>query len=73
MKLCSKKSLLLIWQILRPLVNTLAADENYPLHNREYLTIPIQMYLSEKKKTFSQFFAAFLKSKLNFGNFEKKR
>ena len=73
MKLCSKKSLLLICLILGPLVNTLAADENYPLHNREYLTIPIQMYLSEKKKTFSQFFATFLKSKLNFGNFEKKK
>ena len=72
MKLCSKKSLLLICLILGPLVNTLAADENYPLHNREYLTIPIQMQLSQKQKTFSEFFAAFLKFSLNFKHFKKK-
>ena len=72
-KLSSKTSLLLTCRILRPLVNRLAAYKKYPVFNRDNLTIPIQMYLSEKKKTFSQFFAAFLKSKLNFGNFEKKR
>ena len=52
-KLCSKKSLLLICQILGPLVKTLAVNEKYPVHNGEYLTIPIQMQLSEKQKTFS--------------------
>ena len=67
-----KKSLLLTCQILRLLVNTLAADENYPVLNRDNLTIPIQMQLSQKQKTFSQFFAAFLKSTLNFEHFEKK-
>ena len=30
------------------------------------------MQLSEKQKTFSKFFAAFLKSKLNFEQFERK-
>ena len=70
-KFCSKKSLLLICQILGLLVNTLAADENYPVHNREYLTLPIQMQLSQKQ-TFSEFFAAFLKFSLNFKHFEKK-
>ena len=30
------------------------------------------MQLSEKQKTFSQFFAAFLKSSLNFEQFVKK-
>ena len=30
------------------------------------------MILSEKQKTFSQFFAAFLKSTLHFEHFEKK-
>ena len=30
------------------------------------------MQLSEKQKTFSQFFAAFLKSSLIFGHFQKK-
>ena len=30
------------------------------------------MQLSRKQKTFSQFFAAFLKSSLNVGHFQKK-
>ena len=30
------------------------------------------MQVSQKKKTFSEFFAAFLKSNLNFKYFEKK-
>ena len=71
-KLCSKKSLLLICQILGPLVNTLVADEKYPVYNRAYLTIPIQKQLSQKQKTFSPFFAVFLKSILNFEHFEYK-
>ena len=71
-KLCSKKSLLLTSQILGLLVNTLAADEKYPVLNTDNLTIPIQMQLSQKQKTFSQFFAAFLKSTLNFKHFESK-
>ena len=71
--LCSKKSLLLKCQILGLLVNTLATDEKYPVLNRENLTIPIQMQLSENKKSFSDFFAAFLKSSLNFEHFGKKR
>ena len=65
-----KKSLLLTCQILGLLVNTLATDEKYPVLNRENLTIPIQMQLSQKQKPFSQFFAAFLKSRLNFKIFE---
>ena len=67
-----KKSLWLTWKILGLLVNTLAADEKYPVLNRDNLTIPIQMQLSQKQKTFSQFFAAFLKSTLNFKHFESK-
>ena len=53
-----------------PLVNTLATDEKYPVLNRENLTIPIEMQLSEKQKNFSRFFAAFLKSRLSFEHFE---
>ena len=34
--------------------------------------IPIQMQLSEKQKHSSEFFAAILKSRLNFEHFEKK-
>ena len=69
--LCSKKSLLLTCKILGLLVNTLATDEKYPVVNRDNLTIPIQMQLSQKQKTFSEFFAAFLKFTVNFEYFEK--
>ena len=65
-KLFSKKSLLLTCQILGQLLNTLAACEKYPVVNRDNLTIRIHMQLSEKEKTFCEFFAAFLKSRLNF-------
>ena len=54
------------------LVNTLAADDKYPALNRDNLTIPIQMQLSQKQKTFSEFLAAFLKSCLNFKYSEEK-
>ena len=54
------------------LVNTLDADDKYPVLNKDNLTIPIQMQLSQKQKSVSQFLAAFLKSMLNFKNFEKK-
>ena len=67
-----KKNLLLTWKILGLLVNTLAADEKYPVLNRDNLTIPIQMQLSQKQKKFSDFFAPFLNSNLNFERFEKK-
>ena len=67
-----KKSLLLTCQILGLLVNTLAADEKYPVLNRDNLTIPIQMQLSQKQKTFSQIFPAFLEFRSNFEYFEKK-
>ena len=52
--------------------DTLATDEKYLVLNRDNLMIPIQMQLSQKKHFFSQFFPAFLKSRLNFEYFEKK-
>ena len=53
-----KKSLLLTCKILGVLLNTLAADEKYPVLNRYNLRIPIQIQFSEKEEYFSQFFAA---------------
>ena len=50
----------------------MAAECKYPVLIRDNLKIPIQMQLSQKRKTFSGFFAAFLKSRLNFEDFEKK-
>ena len=67
-----KKCLLLTCQILGVLVNTLATDEKCPLLKRDNLTLPIQIQLSKKQKSFCQFFAPFLKSSLNFKYFEKK-
>ena len=67
-----KTSLLLTCQILGLLVNTLAADEKNPVLNRDNLTIPIQMQFSQKQKTFSELFAAFLEAIWNFERFEKE-
>ena len=52
-KLSWKKSLLLTCQILGLLVNTLAANEKYLVLNRNNLTVPTQIQLSEKQKTLS--------------------
>ena len=71
-KLSRKNSLFETCKVLGLLVNTLAANEKYLFLHRNNLTIPIQMQLSEKQKTFSKFFAAFLKSRLNFRDFEYK-
>ena len=68
-KSCSEKFLLLTWHILGLLVNTLAADEKYPVLNRNNLTLSIRMQLSQKQKPFSHFFAEFLKSRLSFEKF----
>ena len=66
-----KLSLSLTCRILGLLFNTLRLDKMYPVLNRDNLTIPIQKQLSQKQKTFSQFFVAFLKSTLNFKYFQK--
>ena len=71
-QLSYKKSLLVICKISRLFPNTLSADGKYSLLNRDNLTQPIQMQLSRKQKTFSEFFSAFLKSSLNFEHFQKK-
>ena len=70
--LSRKKSLLLTCQILGLPVNTLAADEKYPVLNRDNLTIPIRMQLFNQQKTFSEFLAAFLKYSWNFKYLKKK-
>ena len=57
-----KKSLFLTCQILGLLVNTLAADEKYPLLNTDNLKIAIQLQLSRKQKTFSRIYAVLLNS-----------
>ena len=53
-------------------VNTLTADDQYSLLNRDNLTQPIRARLSEKQKAFFQFFLAFPKSTLNLEHLQKK-
>ena len=53
-------------------VNTLTADDKYCLLNRDNLTPPIWMQLSQKQQTFPEFFLAFSKSTLDFKDFEKR-
>ena len=54
-QLSYKKSLLVIWKILRVFVNTLTADDRFSLLNRENSMQPIQMLLSQKQKIFLNF------------------
>ena len=42
-------------------LNTLTDDDKYSLLYGDNLTQPIQILLSEKQKTFFEFFSAFLK------------
>ena len=53
-------------------LNTLTDDDKYSLLYGDNLTQPIQILLSQKQKTFSQFGFAFLKSTLNFEHLRKK-
>ena len=59
-------------QNLKTVFNTLTDKDKYCLLFRDNLTQPIQILLSQKEKTFSQFFSPFLKSTLNFEHFQKK-
>ena len=65
-------SLLVIHKILTLFVKTLAVNDKHYLLNRDNLPQPIQMQLSQKQKTFSEFFFAFLKSILNFKHLPTK-
>ena len=67
-----EKSLLVICKILRLFFNTMSAVDKCSLSNTENLMQPIHMQISQTLKTFSEFFAAFSKSRLNFEHFQKK-
>ena len=64
--------MLVLCKILRLFVNTLSEDDRYCLLYKDNLLQPIQILLSQKQKTFSQFFSSFLKSTLNSEHFQKK-
>ena len=60
------------YEILRPLVNALTADDKYSGSNMQNLPQQFQTPLSRKPKTFSEFFIAFLKCAWNLEHFLKK-
>ena len=64
--------MLVLCNFLKLLVKRLTDDEKYSLLYRENFTQPIEMVVSQKRKLFSEFFSAFLKSILNFEHFQKK-
>ena len=71
-KLIWKMSPLMLGEISGAFVNTYIAVGKYLVQYCHNLQLPIQMQLSEKRKTFSQFFVTFLESTSNFKHFEKK-
>ena len=62
----------MICEILEVFFNTLTADDKYPVRDCWNLLLPIQRQLSEKRKSFSQFFVPFLESTSSFEYNEKK-
>ena len=64
--------MLVLCKFLKLLVKTLTDDEKYSLLYRENFVQQIEMLVSQKRKLFSQFFSAFLKSILNSEHFQKK-
>ena len=72
MKSIWKLSPLVLGEMLGVFLNTLTADSKYPVQHCENLKLKIQMQLSEKRSTFSEFFVPFLESISNFKNFDKK-
>ena len=64
--------MLVLCKILRLFFNTMTDDDKYSLLYRDNLMQPIQILLSQRQKTFSLFFSAFLKSTLNFEHSRKK-
>ena len=61
-----------MYKFVRLFVNALTADDKHNLLNRDNLRQPIQMQLSQKQRTFSEFFFfAFLKTILSFEPFRK--
>ena len=64
--------MLVLCKISGLFLNTLTDDDKCSLLYGDYLTQPIKILLSQKQKSFSEFFGAFLKSTLNFEHFQKK-
>ena len=66
-----RMSLLVISEFLGLFINTLTAEDKHFLCNGENSPQPIQIQLSKRQKTFSQFFTEFLKFIFSFKYFEE--
>ena len=62
----------MIHKILGLFLNTLTVDDKHYMLNRDNLTQPIQLQLSQKQKTVSRGFFPFLKSILNYKHMPKE-
>ena len=60
------------YEILRLFVNALTADDKYSGSNMQNFLKQFQTPISQKQKTFSEFFIAFLECAWNLEHFEKK-
>ena len=60
------------YEILRPFVNGLTADDKYSSTNMKNLPQQFQTPLSHKQKSFFWIFFAFLKCAWNLEHFQKK-
>ena len=67
-----KKSPSVWYEILRLFVHALTADGKYSGSNMQNFPQQLQTKLSQKQKTLSGFFIAFLKCAKNLEHFEKK-
>ena len=64
--------MLVLRKFLRLFVKILTDEEKYSLLYGDNLMQPIQILLSQKKKTFSELLSGFLKSTLNFEHSRQK-
>ena len=71
-KLSCKKSPSVWYEILRLFFNALTADDKYSDSNMQYFPQQFQTPLSQKQKTLSGFFIAFLKCAWNLEHLQKK-
>ena len=71
-KLSCKKSPSVWYEILSLFVNALTADDKYSDSNMQNFLQQFQTPLSQKQKTLSGFFIAFMKCAWNLEHFQKK-
>ena len=68
-----QKWLLDTWKFFTPFLHTLTANDKYSVNSKDKWMHTIQMHISQKQNTFSQFFSTFFESPFNFKYFQKKR